>query len=577
MIGRIRHILNSTRSKNNVDEDFYTNVNLSGERKMLPPSEINHVVDVGERFDKERRESNLYRFTFTISPLFSNPLCNITGNVNLGDFGTSNITENGNGYITLNSDIFLKDPTDNDFVGRDDYTFKESIINNLKEKDGWFGFYDPDVTKNNVCGFFDLEPSRKQFSLNSNIKKNWEILLTYPHATDNTHNTVNGGLLLVAAEVVEVGGREMVALATSTFHGLSNGDKVRLTNMPVTNFNGDFTVIRLGLDNGDLKDNYFVIDIDPNTVPVSAAFSTGRMKRVVNGQESTYYLRKFKKLMLNDNDYDIYPLAFSKNIFNDENYQVVINQDIDLTDLTDNLGRPLSEIYLTFLKTSSGNMFTPVKSGLDLEFLQGNLNEEVSNARRIHNGINDPNYFTSQVPLESNLTVNNGEFYGDVVEYNSFELRETVLAEVMHIFNTNDRESTYSGVASGPRRESYLYNPHHRVKIKEFSLYIEQGDDNTVGIPDYATDLGDGRIIWRDLLDVGIYDGEGDFLDYPFTNGCHYIHQNVCFMTKRQDPYGAYGLYYYGNQSDDENYDPNDPIGNAITDNFVVKKSGNVC
>ena len=105
----------------------------------------------------------------------------------------------------------------------------------------------------------------------------------------------------------------MIGIATSTHHGLSNGDKVRLTDMPSTQYNGEFTVIRRGLDNGDLKDNYFVIDLDPTTVNVGDF--TGRMKRVVGGQESEYYLRVFEKLLQKDDDYEMYQLAFSNSLF----------------------------------------------------------------------------------------------------------------------------------------------------------------------------------------------------------------------------------------------------------------------
>ena len=45
-------------------------------------------------------------------------------------------------------------------------------------------------------------------------------------------------------------------------------------------------------------------------------------------------------------------------------------------------------------------------------------------------------------------------------------------------------------------------------------------------------------------------------------------------MTKRQDPFGGYGLYYGGGTSP---FDPADPIGDDITDKFVVKSSQDAC
>lgn len=569
---RYKHKLKSQTSKLDVNVNSNVKIELTNDTKVLPLGEINHVLDVGKQFDKERNESSTYRFVFSITPLFSNVLYNVQGNTNLGTFGNSNILEDGNGLITFNDVLFREDPYDNDFLGQLELSYEEAIDRHLKEVDGWFGFYDPDLTKVEQCTFYDLEPSRKRFNLNNNITKNWDILLTYPSSNDTNHNLVSGGLLIVEAELANVGGVDMVAFGTSTRHGLKNGDKVRLTNMPTPNYEGTFKVKRLGLDSGDLKGNYFVVEIDPTSVLLGGGFTNGRMTRMLNDEASQYYVRKFSKLTLTPNNYEIYPLGFSWNVFRDLNYQVSFNEDIDLGGIVDNLGRPLSEVYLTFIKTNSGNMFGHTRSGFDLDFLPGNLSEDVSNVRLL-----TYDAVQNQTAMETNITYNfNSDFYGDIVEYNRFELREKVLADVLHRFNTIDREQIYDGVADGPRREGYYYKPHHKIKIREFSLYIEQGDRHTAGIPDYAENLGDGRYLWRDLLDIGVYDGEGDLLDYPFTNGNHYIHKNLCFSTHRQDPFGAYGLYYNGIHTETD-FSPADPLGDGVNDSFIVKNDGDEC
>lgn len=580
---RVKHKLKSEVSALDVNTNSFVKVELTNESNVLPLGEINHVLDVGAQFDKERNETSTYRFVFTITPLFSNVLYNVRGNIGYGPFGNSTIPRFGNGLRSFSDPLFLEDPYDNDFVGEIELTYEEALDRHLKEVDGWFGFHDPDLTRVTECKFYDLEPTRERFDLNLNLYDNWGVSITYPNSTDDTHHVVNGGLLIVNAEEVEVGGVPMVALATATRHGLRNGDKVRLSEMPSPEYEGLFTVKRLGLNNGDNKDNFFVVDVNPESVPIANLFTTGRMKRVVNSEESSYYIRKFKKIMLNDNDYEIFPLAYSTTIYKDSVYQMVINQEIDVAGLTDNLGRPLSELYLTFVKKNSENVFGRVSSGFDLEFIPGNLVEDVSNVRRIHDGpADDPDYFTSQSTLEFNLGMNFDEFYGDVVEYNRFELREKVLSEVLHRMNTVDREQRYNNkpntngrieLANGPRREGYLYKPHHLIKIRDFSLYIEQGDVNTEGIPDYAEDLGDGRWLWRDLLDIGTFDGEGERLDYPFTNGNHYIHKHVCLSTIRQDPFGVYDLFYNGVNTDEE-FSPSDQIGDGITDKFITRTSG---
>jgi len=577
MMDRRKYRLKKFTSKKDTNKDTFASVNFVGERKLLPPGEINHIVDVGEEFNKERNESTLYRLIFTINPIFSNPLFNVNSTGYQGtDFTNITPSTYNNSFATLDEPIFKMNPFD-EILNDIKYSFKESVNLNLIESNGWFGFYDPDVTKTGVCRFYDMEPTRERFDLNSNLNKNWDILITYPYDSDDTHHTVNGGLLVVNSRPVEVGGRAMIAIATSTYHGLTSGDRVTLSGMSYNELNGTFKVERVGLDNGDYKYNYFVIDVDP--VGITNSIS-GRMRRNYNGELSTYYLRKVKSIMVDNNNYEIYPLAFSNSVFSDQIYQLAITEDIDVAGLTDNLGRPLSELFITFIKTDSKvknkAIFGKIQSGLDLEFIDDNLTlTNVSNVRRMHDGSSSP--FQTHTPLEFSLNGNSNGFYLDVVEFNRLEQREIVLTDVLHRFNTTNRESTSTiNRPGGPRREGYLYKPHHRVKIREYSLYVEQGNEFTAGIPDYAADLGDGRYLWRDLLDIGVFDGEDDLLDYPFTNGTHYIHTNLCFKTMRQDPFSKYGLYYIGDL-DDNTYDPPDPRGDSITDDYLINRSDDVC
>jgi len=177
-----------------------------------------------------------------------------------------------------------------------------------------------------------------------------------------------------------------------------------------------------------------------------------------------------------------------------------------------------------------------------------------------------------------------------LVEYNINTLNETTLSVVQHRFNTFSRESTspLSYVVTptpintptappvtaltnlGSRQEGYFYKAHSLIKIREFSSYIEEGDSFTVGIPDYAVTMPDGRILWRDLLDIGFNDGKEKTLDYPFLNGVHNMYSNYIFSLKRQDQFGLWGLYH--------NRFPSDPVGDRITDKFITKSSNtNVC
>ena len=107
MIERIKYKLREFNSKSDVNKDFYVKTSFFGEQMLLPPGEINHVVNIGTVFENERRESTIYRLKGTVTPLFSNPLMNLdmttpNGNPSQasdsagGTFGNSTITTFGN-------------------------------------------------------------------------------------------------------------------------------------------------------------------------------------------------------------------------------------------------------------------------------------------------------------------------------------------------------------------------------------------------------------------------------------------------------------------------------------------------
>lgn len=593
---RTRQILNDELSAEATNTDSYLKINIGNSQKLLPLDDINKVVNAAERFDIERKRCTYYRIIGTIDSTMSNPLFNLTNN-NLSDKFT---------WSWFNTFDFLDNsyPRDNNNLDETDYTFPVALKNFLKEKDGWFGAYEPDKTKAALCNFYDVEPKRERFSFisdknpfgntsqNPTPVKNWEITVTYPYTSNKTHRMVNGGLLITSIQQAIVATRNMTAIGVSCRHNLEIGDVVRITG--TVGYDGEYVIIRTGLDNTDYKEYYFVID-SPFDVTKSIG-SNSRFKKVIAGVESEYYFRLFKKIKtrfaaeIETDDYETYNIAFSENFFNDPYIQVVFNEDINVDGLVDNLGRPLSEIYLSFIKTSSNGLFTQVKSGIETVFDPRLKNSntisylrDIPAINRIHNGTSS--IFTSHVPLELNVNIGNNLFYGDLVEFNTNTLLEVVLADVHHCFNTVNRETnpslTYTTkvgilppqptktITLGPRYEGYFYKAHHKLKIREFSTYIEFGDEFTDNIPSYAIKLPDETYSWRDLLDIGFNESDENPLDYPFLNNSHYLYQNFCFNLKRQDPFGIWGLYY--------GKFPEDPVGDRINDKYDVKREDDVC
>tara|TARA_R110000796_G_scaffold219934_1_gene336021 strand:+ start:46450 stop:48162 length:1713 start_codon:yes stop_codon:yes gene_type:complete len=563
--------LNSASSQIAINEDIFDKINIESKTNPIPVGETNKVLNLGEQFNQERQDSKLYRLTGTFNPLFTNVLFNTTGPNSWTTFNSATFRD---GTFPPAATLSLNDD--------EDLTYREAIAKYLKEENGWFGYYNPDPSQLTLCNWVDMEPRRELFSMapRSGVK-NWEVTITYPaelggRIGDFNHPIVkDGGLLLIDVSVSVIGNRNMLTFATPVKHNLSQGDSVKLkglrlsgNNGALSPYNGEYSVIRLGKDNGDDMNYYFSVDIGE----LISIDTDSRITRLVNGNASEYYFRVFKKIntkvgVIENDDYEIYPLAFGQTIYEDKSYQFVFNEDIDISNLIDNRGRPLSEIYITIIKTDSGNVFTPVKSGVKMPYFPDN-DGGVSDINRVTNKV------TSHEPLpdsEGGVTIDDENFYGDVVEYNILESKETILGDVYHRFNSLYRENdaSVSGQSLGVRYEGYTYKPHHKIKIREYSNYIEQGTFNTLDRPTYSDTIGDGRYFWRDLLDIGLNDTQETFLDYPFLNGCHYINNYITLPLFRQDPFGFYNLRWDGFSADKQ--------GILMDDKLIFKTSQDVC
>lgn len=274
-------------------------------------------------------------------------------------------------------------------------------------------------------------------------------------------------------------------------------------------------------DKGRFKDSDITKEIDVITY---------MMNRMNNGVASEYYFRlfhklpnfKFKKQKLTPTiayDLDKYnnylsvnckygeeddkkdfeftfensKLGFAKSIYSDNLTQLVYTDDIEVGDLLDNLGRPLTEIYLTIIKNNKGyniwydrnswtngqvqkhkseleysHCFGKLTCGLefgessdveankyakngDVHFLNNiidNTNTSLFESQSLceeitQSGLNKKiksNVSGQKECEESNGTNFENLFYGDFVEYNPNEAIEKVLEVCNYRFNTVLRE-----------------------------------------------------------------------------------------------------------------------------------------
>jgi hypothetical protein len=184
---RIRQILGQFNSKQSVNTDTFVNIQVEGKQNLLPTNNINKIVNLTDQFNLERQACKSYRILGKITPLVSNVLFNSTG--------TKDCME------IFSTPLFTANDLDKD---QPFLTFGDSIKKNLKEIEGWYGYFDPVLTSATLCNFYDMEPKRERFSfipdttniVNSQVK-NWELTITYPYAIDNQHVLVKNGLLIV--------------------------------------------------------------------------------------------------------------------------------------------------------------------------------------------------------------------------------------------------------------------------------------------------------------------------------------------------------------------------------------------
>lgn len=264
-----------------------------------------------------------------------------------------------------------------------------------------------------------------------------------------------------------------------------DGDLIDETNYVEKIISKDFCrysikvrVESVGDANGDNLDRVFTVkysDIDDiyDYLKYFGCF----YKKNVSNTDCLYYFRKFKKLKTISGDdikSDVNKAAFSRNIYGDDVAQVIFTDDLDVNGILDNNGRPLSEVYFTIVKRNAGrkewydkkdygndkvefsHCFGKVTSGIDFCGIDDEPFDY--NVHYLHNmdstmiGMSDAKYTTfsawgetilSGVPktIEDDITINFDEFYGDVVEYDVSKATETVIGNVYHRFNTEQRET----------------------------------------------------------------------------------------------------------------------------------------
>ena len=562
MDDRINKLLSGEKSVLSSNKNAQMDINIESKTRPISENIMSETISQNTQFELERSESNIYRFYGNIKSLVSNVLFND----NLKIYQRDGVTQS-----------------------------EKTDANQVIEVDGWFGYFDDDAetaqeyvrdannyndNKSSLCELihFSPGPNRLRFD-DSDGKQNYMLKITYPYETDDivlVNNTsgvsLKDGINIIGAEERVMNERSYTSFRCVINHGLKKGDIVTLYGMGGLS-DTQHQVVELGDQINNQRERYFVLDIPVTESLNEINVQTTTFKRTKDDVTSNYYVRKYKSLTTDFKDYDLFPASFAESYFGDEEVAYNFTKDIDVSGLKDNLGRPLSELFLTIVKvdTDTSNDFKD-QYWKDLTKNNTNIPTDIRDRfwTKIKGGFlteNDTsvNYNVRSISSDggtypqfhfNNIDESDNEFIGDISEYNSIELSERIIDPIYHRVNTIYREyrkdivnlktTNDGGFEVDDLREGYIYRPHYRIKIREFASYIETGDESQViGIPDYATidyqyedKNGDDVNVykWRDLLDVGFYDETGRGLDYPFKSGAHYMYLDLRFFLQRQDP-----------------------------------------
>ena len=564
-------LLGQNLNKKSTNTDYYSNIDFEQTSGIIPESNISKLVNSYQVFDDERNGNTKYTITASVNLVSSNVLVNPLTKI----YDQNGNTVNENDRINLIQDIddenyqyllgydifdnhnyrldtFKTGDTINDFTGSTLKDLKEmevSILDNLVEENGWLHLLNKTKLSGlsafkqaKPCELIYLFPTRDYFGLKpmlyyGDIYPNWSYFLTFPYRSEYNHrlvsdsNDVNGLPIIsgVAGYSENIG--NYLTVRTPYKHGLIQGDVIRFKTNTTPSGN-TYLIYDIGdVDKNDTE-HVFIIDLDKysdldNTFIFN--ITSKRVVKVINGFESKYYIRVFRKIPNFKNDAEeltdenisqkiltgstnflseTYQLGFSKNIYGDNIQQIQFIDNVNIKLMTDNLGRPLSEIFLTFIKntkiitlsgigynTSQNNEFGVLTSGIDeptqstgyanVRYINSNNSTELALEKNICN--------IGSVNVDGNTNKEN-EYYGDIVEYNPYTVKETVLEDIQHRFNSVERErndvyfkyhvldANYLFTVTGgntpipPRNEGYYYKPHQRIPLKNYSDNVSQGE-----------------------------------------------------------------------------------------------------
>jgi len=290
---------------------------------------------------------------------------------------------------------------------------------------------------------------------------------------------------------------------------------------------GDYYT-KIGDDSG--RKYYIVeneyINLDDNAQGVS-------YKKTVGGIECEYYVRIFSKIPNfrfasadTSSEYELYKnsedvistyqskeydfeshvsrLAFAANAYSDEIGEIVFTDDIDISNLKDNLGRPLSTIYITFVKNNKGykewygydynynetkqwnrqmisadtveysHCFGKVTCGIETSE-ESKYDDTINSINKLHNiseenrgyNVDNINGIRSDIITSNEIWFDSDKhYYGDLCYFDNYNVIERTIQPILYRFNTAQRELKYKSDYRVPLADNKVFSSFKYDEIK---------------------------------------------------------------------------------------------------------------
>lgn len=453
---------------------------------------------------------------------------------------------NNDNYLTI-SGIQNHNLTEEDFI----YLYSYNSYNPLQ---GVYKIKNLGIVGNNLKKDLTLDVIVDPTALPIN---NGNFVRVYQPSADDTSYNSSATFILATATDISGGTTGSFAvnepiytrIKTPTPHNLLINDFVDIRMGASGSLNGVWRVYDVIGGTGSTQ---FIIRTSPSLSPVSKGtnfnYSTPYPTwRKLDGTPSEYYVRKFE--VLTSNEYSVYPCSYSSNLYPDtsdvtigsvnDTWLFQFDQDVDIKNLITNRKGPVTEVYYTIIKRAGKNpyIWSHVTSDWDYNYQTIDTNYLGGNAIELISQYNPAGIGSVEKSIPRTESVNfNGEvvptpgskYVGDFVDYNSAELLERTVSEIIHRF----------GVNTNANGEGYYYKPFKKLELRKYSLNIETAGPNEIiiDIPGNYETYADGSIAWRDLLTEGYFEEGYNGVDYPFLNTAHYIYFNYNLYVRRQLP-----------------------------------------